>query len=205
MTAGTSAADRKRIYLAGFDVFRVDAVEYGRSLQHLCASFGFEGIFPLDSVTPVGLSPVEKAGWIYRANLAAIRHADVVMANVADFRGTGEPDCGTAFETGFPAALGKDIWGYRDHLTPLLHRVPSIGTAAGSVCGRGYLVEDFELPVNLMVACAVRIVQGALKNACRRWRTPTGSGAPLLPIDRMADRRFAWGRGNANPVYKVQG
>ncbi|MFM0085030.1 nucleoside 2-deoxyribosyltransferase, partial [Paraburkholderia sediminicola] len=47
--------DRKRIYLAGFDVFRVDAVEYGRSLQRLCASFGFEGIFPLDSVAPVGL------------------------------------------------------------------------------------------------------------------------------------------------------
>ena len=36
-----------RIYLAGFDVFRLDAAEYGRGLQRACASFGFEGIYPL--------------------------------------------------------------------------------------------------------------------------------------------------------------
>lgn len=181
MTAGTNVADRKRIYLAGFDVFRVDAVEYGRSLRRLCPRFGFEGIFPLDSQAPVGLSPVEKAGWIYRANLAAIRLADVVMTNVADFRGAGEPDCGTAFETGFAAALGKEVWGYRDHLTPLLHRVPSTGTAAGPVCGRGYLVEDFELPVNLMVACAVRIVQGGPKECLQAMVSAYGIGSTPSP------------------------
>lgn len=188
-------AGRKRIYLAGFDVFRVDAVDYGRSLQRLCASFGFGGIFPLDSVAPGGLSPVEKAEWIYRANLAAIQTADVVMANIADFRGVGEPDCGTAFETGFAAALGKDVWGYRDHLTPLLHRVPSTGTAAGPVCGRGYLVEDFELPVNLMVACAARIVQGGPKECLQAMVSAYGIGSAPSPYRQDSESQIRLAEG----------
>ncbi|MFM0616206.1 nucleoside 2-deoxyribosyltransferase [Paraburkholderia nemoris] len=192
---GTNVGDRKRIYLAGFDVFRVDAVEYGRSLQRLCASFGFEGIFPLDSVAPLGLSPVEKAGWIFRTNLAEIRRADVVMANIADFRGTGEPDCGTAFETGFAAALGKDVWGYRDHLTPLLHRVPSTGTVTGPVCERGYLVEDFELPVNLMVACAVRIVQGGPKECLQAMVCAYGIGSIPSPYSQDGESEIRLAEG----------
>ncbi|WGS55042.1 nucleoside 2-deoxyribosyltransferase (plasmid) [Paraburkholderia sp. D15] len=160
MTDGTRAAGRRRIYLAGFDVFRIDAVDYGRSLQRLCARFGFEGVFPLDASAPPGLEQADLAAWICRANLAAIRAADMVMANVADFRGVGEPDCGTAFEMGFAAALGKEIWGYRDHDRPLLRHVPSTITPAGRVCEKGYLVEDFGLPVNLMLACSARIIAG---------------------------------------------
>ncbi|MDR6208223.1 nucleoside 2-deoxyribosyltransferase [Paraburkholderia graminis] len=151
---------KARIYLAGFDVFRVDALDYGRSLQRMCADAGFEGLYPLDALVPADLSPQEKAAWIYRSNLAAIGRADIVMANVADFRGAGEPDSGTAFEIGFAAALGKPIWAYREDVTELRERVPCSATELGDVCDRGYLVEDFGLPLNLMLACAVTIVQG---------------------------------------------
>lgn len=160
MTAGAQAASRQTIYLAGFDVFRIDAVDYGRSLQQLCQTFGFEGLFPLDAAAPPDLTRAEHAAWISRANQAAIRSADMVMANLADFRGVGEPDSGTAFEVGFAAALGKDIWAYRDHDVPLLRHVPSTSTPAGQVCERGYLVEDFGLQVNLMLACSARIITG---------------------------------------------
>jgi nucleoside deoxyribosyltransferase len=43
------------------------------------------------------------ADWVRSPRAAAIRRADIVMANVADFRGAGEPDSGTAFEIGFAA------------------------------------------------------------------------------------------------------
>jgi len=91
----------------------------------MCADAGFEGLYPLDALVPADLSPQEKAAWIYRSNLAAIRRADIVMANVADLRGVGEPDSGTAFEIGFAAALGKPIWAYREDLAALRERVPS--------------------------------------------------------------------------------
>ncbi|REE07238.1 nucleoside deoxyribosyltransferase [Paraburkholderia sp. BL27I4N3] len=151
---------KARIYLAGFDVFRVDAFDYGRALQRMCADAGFEGHYPLDALAPEDLSPQEKAAWIYRSNLAAIGRADIVMANVADFRGAGEPDSGTAFEIGFAAALGKPIWAYREDLAALRERVPCSATQLGNICERGYLVEDFGLPLNLMLACAAKIVQG---------------------------------------------
>jgi Nucleoside 2-deoxyribosyltransferase len=57
-------ASGQRIYLAGFDVFRLDAAEYGRGLQRACANFGFEGIYPLDAVAPANLAPRDKARWI---------------------------------------------------------------------------------------------------------------------------------------------
>ncbi|MGF6300125.1 MULTISPECIES: nucleoside 2-deoxyribosyltransferase [Paraburkholderia] len=178
MTVADDGAGKARIYLAGFDVFRADALEYGRSLQRLCASLGFEGLYPLDAVAPANLSPGDKATWIYRANVAAIRRADIVMANLGDFRGVGEPDSGTAFELGFAAALGKPIWAYRDDLTALRERVPCIATALGDVCERGYLVEDFGLSVNLMLACAAQIVEGGPLACLRAIADAQGMGMP---------------------------
>jgi nucleoside deoxyribosyltransferase len=90
----------------------------------------------------------------------AIRRADIVMANVDDFRGPGEPDSGTAFEIGFAAALGKEIWAYTTDEGTLLERIPSQPVPQGYVCERGFLVEDFGLSKNLMIACAAKMVRG---------------------------------------------
>ncbi|HEY1609070.1 MAG TPA: nucleoside 2-deoxyribosyltransferase, partial [Paraburkholderia sp.] len=74
--------------------------------------------------------------------------------------GPGEPDSGTAFEIGFAAALGKEIWAYTTDEGTLVERVPSQPAPKGHVCARGFLVEDFGLAKNLMIACATRIVHG---------------------------------------------
>jgi nucleoside 2-deoxyribosyltransferase len=151
---------RPRVYLAGFDVFRRDALDYGTRLCVWCADYGFDGIYPLDAHAPDNLDGPRKAAWIYRKNVQAIRRADIVMANIDDFRGPGEPDSGTAFEIGFAAALGKEIWAYTTNEGTLLQRVPSALTPAGRVCERGFLVEDFGLAKNLMIACSARVVHG---------------------------------------------
>ncbi|PXW22844.1 nucleoside 2-deoxyribosyltransferase [Paraburkholderia caballeronis] len=156
---------RPRVYLAGFDVFRRDALEYGAKLRVLCTEHGFDGLYPLDAQAPADLDGPRKAAWIYRSNVDAIRNADIVMANVDDFRGPGEPDSGTAFEIGFAAALGKEIWAYTTDAGTLLDRVRSQPVPQGHLCERGYLVEDFGLAKNLMIACAARIVHGDA-NAC---------------------------------------
>lgn len=83
------------------------------------------------------------------------------MANLDDFRGAGEPDSGTAFEVGFAVALGKPVWAYRSSEAPLAERVEAAATESdGAYCARGYLIEDFGLSVNLMLACSARIVIG---------------------------------------------
>jgi len=152
------------IYLAGFDVFRRDAVVHGEALKALCATYGCEGLYPLDNALPAGLSGPAAAQWIYQQNLALIARADMVMANLDDFRGPGEPDAGTAFEVGYAVALGKPVWGYSTDPGTLLERVAVVTDAQGrGLDARGYVVEDFGLGKNLMLACAVRMVQGGAR------------------------------------------
>ncbi|MFM0051541.1 nucleoside 2-deoxyribosyltransferase [Caballeronia grimmiae] len=155
------AASEPRIYLAGFDVFRRDAKEHGEHLKQLCRDRGFVGIYPLDGNVPSSLLPNDAARHIYAANVQLIRSADIVMANLDDFRGAGEPDSGTAFEVGFAVALGKPVWAYRSNEATLAQRVEAAATGSdGAYCAGGYLIEDFGLSVNLMLACSARIVVG---------------------------------------------
>ncbi|QKQ50319.1 MULTISPECIES: nucleoside 2-deoxyribosyltransferase [Achromobacter] len=151
------------VYLAGFDVFLPDAEAQGERLKALCAAHGFEGLFPLDNRAPRELSGAALAQWIYRENVALIRRADMVMANLNPFRGA-EPDSGTAFEVGYAIACGKPVWGHTRHAGSLIDQV-AVGAAADDGASRmvdaeGYTVEDFGLSLNLMLACSARIVQG---------------------------------------------
>ncbi|CAQ68618.1 putative Nucleoside 2-deoxyribosyltransferase [Cupriavidus taiwanensis LMG 19424] len=149
------------IYLAGFDVFRKDARAWGEHLKALCAAHGFTGLYPLDQSAPQGLSGPDTARWIYDANIALLRRADLVMANLDDFRGPGEADSGTAFEVGFAVALGKPVWAYSTDAGTLRERVTVATDADGTpLDARGFTVEDFGLGKNLMLACPVRLVQG---------------------------------------------
>ncbi|APR37172.1 nucleoside 2-deoxyribosyltransferase [Paraburkholderia sp. SOS3] len=156
------SATRKspQIYLAGFDVFRPDAAAHGEQLKALCIERGLTGLYPSDGGLPAGLDAQVAARWICDANLALIRAADAVMANLNDFRGAGEPDAGTAFEVGFAIALGKRVWGYRSDGRPLVARAAVRMDAETAFCSRGFVVEDFGLPLNLMLACTVELVIG---------------------------------------------
>lgn len=98
----------KKIYLAGPDVFRHDAVEHGQQLKALFESFGFAGLYPLDNNAPAGLDKQALAHWIYQSNIGLIRQEDAIMANLNAFRGH-EPDSGMIFEVGFEIALGKPL------------------------------------------------------------------------------------------------
>lgn len=165
----------RQIYLAGFDVFRPDAVAYGQRLKAMCLGYGFVGRYPLDNAAPKGLSGVSLAQWICQANLGLIRQADAVMANLNPFRGA-EPDSGTVFEVGYAVALGKPVWVYTGQEHPLVQQVAvdsGLEPASGQtdfVDAQGYLVEDFGLNLNLMIACSTQVVVGTAQDCLRRMR-----------------------------------
>ncbi|WP_353154703.1 nucleoside 2-deoxyribosyltransferase [Pollutimonas bauzanensis] len=155
----------KKIYLAGFDVFRPDAVQYGRQLKTLCEKYGFEGLYPLDNAAPKTLTTLELARWIYHANIALIEEADILMANLNVFRGA-EPDSGTVFEVGYATALKKPVWVYTDQARSLVEQV-AVHKAPGTrsyVDTQGYTVEDFGLNLNLMIACSAHVVVGSAED-----------------------------------------
>jgi nucleoside 2-deoxyribosyltransferase len=158
----------KHIYLAGFDVFRADAVAHGQLLKDLCRQHGFEGLYPMDHACPAGLTPQQSARWIYASNLKLIRKADLLIANLNNFRGW-EPDSGTCFEIGFAVALDIPTWAYFSGAHSLLEQIPHQRSAQGHcVDEEGYLVEDFGLPRNLMLSCSTTIVHGELQDCLAR-------------------------------------
>ena len=137
------------IYLAGFDVFRPNAIEHGRYLKALCVAHGMEGLYPFDNEVPPDLSPEATAGLICSMNIAMLRRCTAVLANLNVFRGL-EPDSGTAFEVGMAVALGKPVWAYFEPVGSLRELVPH---DANGFDAQGMQVEDFGLPRNLMLAC----------------------------------------------------
>jgi nucleoside 2-deoxyribosyltransferase len=154
----------KKIYLAGFDVFRQDAAAHGKHLKACCAQAGFTGLYPLDDAIPAGLSGAAAAQWIYEANIDLIRQADLLIANLNNFRGA-EPDSGTCFEIGFATALNKPVWGYMDHADSLLEQIAHTLAADGShLDAEGYVVENFGLPRNLMLSCSGKIIRGSFQD-----------------------------------------
>ena len=162
-----SALTLRSIYLAGPDVFRPDAAEYGRKLVATCAEFGFTGVFPLEPSLPADLSPQALAAHIYRANVAHIEACDAVVANLDFFRGP-EPDSGTCFEVGYAVARGKPVLGYVPEAGTFAQRIRQRYPQAvghGLVDAQGWQLEEFGLPLNLMLGVPCRVVVGGLRAA----------------------------------------
>lgn len=147
-----------RLYLAGPEVFLDDAREIGRRKIALCARYGFTGLFPLDGDPLLGDGGEVSARAIFAANLALMRGADAVLANLTPFRGISA-DPGTAFEVGYAFALGKPVAAYSNLPGELKHRAhAAIGHAPegpASLMADGLHVEDFGHFENLMLAEAL--------------------------------------------------
>ena len=159
-----------RLYLAGPDVFRPDAAAWAGRVRELCRAAGHEALIPLDDDVP------PTAAAIYRSNLQCIAAADVVLANLNPFRGD-EPDSGTCVEIGYALALGKPVIGYADDLRPLRERLRANGPGAD---GRwrdaaGHVVEDFGLPLNLMLAVPLPLVRSGVAAALQALPQDGGS------------------------------
>ena len=158
-----------KIYLAGPDVFRKDAIEYGQHLKALCNDHGHIGLFPFDNEIRPHHYPYQTAREIFIANIKMIRQCDMVIANLNPFRGPSA-DVGTIWEVGFALGLGKQVLGYRDpHTCEYIHRVRPVDSYLSEYPN----IEDFSLIDNLMIDCSVSVFpsfEAALKHL-----TMTGS------------------------------
>lgn len=152
-----------KIYVAGPDVFRPDARGLAAAARRLVESRGHSALLPLDNEATT-------AEEIFRANLSLIYECDAVVANLNPFRGD-EPDSGTSFEIGCAVALGKRVVGYVDDDRPIVERLREKYGSGTPVPGsrttdpNGDSIEDFGLPLNLMLAVPCRVVRGGLAEA----------------------------------------
>lgn len=156
---GNITSIRPRVYLAGPSVFRPDAVEIGERLKATCAKHGLIGLYPVD-----GAATKPTARQIFEGNIALIRSAAAVIADISPFRGPHADD-GTAFEIGFAHALGLPVFAYTSDPNPLAWRIPARAVDGVLRDDLGDEVEDFAAPANLMLACPVESVSTSADDA----------------------------------------
>ncbi|MCP4613578.1 MAG: nucleoside 2-deoxyribosyltransferase, partial [Planctomycetes bacterium] len=102
-----------RAYLAGPDVFFPNAAKIGEAKKQICAQFGFEGVFPLEtdfSRIPELDSPEEQGHKSFDLIVELMDSCDLVIANLIPFRGPSM-DVGTAIEMGYMHGCGKPVFG----------------------------------------------------------------------------------------------
>ena len=164
----------KKIYIAGFDVFKEDAVEIGVKYLDLCKEYGFIGLFPLDNEFDFTQDKKKVALDIFKANKDLIDKCDVVVANLNPFRGK-EADSGTIWECGYASAKNKEVIGYIDNDTSYLNTFEKdeLILKDGLYWDKdNFFVEDFDHPINLMIACSIdEMVIGNFEEALKKIRT----------------------------------
>ena len=175
-----------KLYLAGPEVFRPDAVEYAQTQRTLCEQYGFTGLHPMDNNIDLNDSSLQTATEIYRGDIDQIKACDIIVANCNAFRGALIDD-GTAYELGFGNALGKPTYGYIKRLIPAKELLQSRYNFTTRPDGQkidqdGFLlVDDFGTSINLMMQCGMsdsggRLVEGDFEACLKAIRHDVDSG-----------------------------
>ena len=160
----------KKIYIAGFDVFETNSIEIGKTYVKLCEEYGFIGLYPLDNVIDFNQEKNKIAQDIFKANVNLINQCDIVIANINAFRGK-EADSGTIWECGYASALGKKVFGYMKKEQNYIDTFSKDETKLLNdviVDLDNRFIEDFDYPINLMIACSVEnIVFGTFEDCLK--------------------------------------
>ncbi len=159
---------KKKIYIAGPDVFEKDSIALGQRLVQLCEEYGYEGLYPLDNVVDFAQSKHKIAKDIYEANRKMIEECDILIANINTFRGK-EADSGTIWECGYGYGLGKKVYGYMQSKRHYIEQFSELKEENGMFWDtEDRFVEDFEHPINLMIACSTQeIVEGSFEDVLK--------------------------------------
>jgi nucleoside 2-deoxyribosyltransferase len=172
-----------RVYLAGPEVFLLNAEEIAKAKIAACTIHGFVSISPSDNDLDIsGCAKHEAALRIAAANEEMIRCCDLVIANLKPFRGPSA-DVGTAYEIGFARSLPRPVFAYTNVVGTLLERMKETpGGVNERVSGRWedherMAIEDFDGFDNLMLI-------GALEG-----------GTPVQVTEVRHDQRFSDLRG----------
>ena len=151
----------RHVYLAGPEVFLLNARQIGARKRAICARHGLIGVFPADEEdTSDPALPLPARGLaISRAMERAMRGCDAKIVNLTPFPSA---DVGSAYEMGFMRALGRPIFGYTHDARPFRDRVAAfcggqvrMRATGGHEDADGMAIEPFQMHDNLMLAGGV--------------------------------------------------
>jgi len=158
----------KKIYLAGPDVFRANALKHFEMLKTLCNKYGFEGLSPFDNDVNFDGELLSKkhSCHIFLGNIKQINNCDIIIANLVPFRGVCIDD-GTAFEIGLGFAKEKLMYGYSEYCNMTMNEIIQFyfDITEGSDLKQSEfpIIESFEGNcVNLMIQESIELSGGKI-------------------------------------------
>ncbi len=144
---------KKRIYIAGPNLFYANWPTFASQAQTLCAEHGLEAILPVPATVLTGPGVTEPSDAASAKKVSvncrkAVSRAHGVIANLSPFRGT-EPDSGTVVEYTLAHVLGIPVIGFTSGVG---HTVP-VGTDEEGrlLASDGGWIEQFGIRHNVMV------------------------------------------------------
>ncbi|CAN7307965.1 nucleoside 2-deoxyribosyltransferase [Rhizobium sp. LjRoot254] len=147
----------KKLYIAGPEVFLVNAREQMDRKAALVRQYGFEPLCPGDLDIPAQKTKKAFGLAISKVNEGMMNAADGVIANLTPFRGQWA-DVGTVFELGYMCALGKMVAAYTNVASDHYQRTLDFYDNQITEDAKGYRrgpdglsLEDFEMTDNLML------------------------------------------------------
>jgi len=159
-----------KIYIAGPDVFKQESIAIGKKLSYLCEQYNHTGLYPLDNIVDFDQRKQKIAMDIFKANQSLINDCDIVIADLNSFRGL-EADDGTVWEIGYAIGLGKKVYCYMDNTSDYISKFPiedKFYVGDKTIDKDSLDIEDFGLPINLMIACSVeKIIKGNFEDTLK--------------------------------------
>lgn len=141
---------RKNVYIASAKRYEKNATEYFSSLKRAFEKERISIVTPIDSLpefpVPQTEDPFKLAAWRFKTNLALLNAADIIVADLSDYRGF-EPNNDVAFECGYAYGKGKKCFACMPDIRTMQQRIPQ-RLEGGDIAGN--VVENFDLPINLM-------------------------------------------------------
>jgi nucleoside 2-deoxyribosyltransferase len=162
--------ERPIVYLAGPERFDRDAPKKYAAMKKLCHDLGWTAVSPLDEAYGIPAvaseDPYTMAYHQFDRCQANICGCDILLADLNDFHGN-EPNSDVAFECGLAWQLGKKCFGYMSDTRKMRQRIPNLGTEKDYQDYFGFVVENFDYPINLMFASSMPILKGGFEKAAR--------------------------------------
>lgn len=159
--------NKKRIFYATGEQYHPDALARMELAKAMARKLGFDLVCFNDTLPdfpqPESQDPLLQAQWKFLTAMALLKSSDLIIADFSNFHGW-EPQSDVSFACGAAYGWGKTCIGFMPSLQRMRDRIPGKDGKDWA----GNVIENFDLPINLMFGCTFSIVEGGLAEALAR-------------------------------------
>lgn len=148
-----------RVFVSSSLRYRDDYEQYKEETRKAFAKKGYEAVFANDVAFGKGLDVLSNARTEFDINMRLLASSSILVADLNDFHGM-EPQSDVSFECGVAWGLGMKCMAFMSDTSIMKKRIPHYDECDGGLDWADNVVENFDLPINLMFSSYFDIVEG---------------------------------------------